>query len=161
MNLTTLSVLFSSLYFGLVGNVSAETLTFTETIDSVCGIKIAQGQTGTILFNDESYSDETFVKFTPLSNLPGKSNLTLRVDTVSGTIPRFGDGGNVETGKLKLWVGATTSSASFSAAGTGALTTVLNGTEQNAIAVVDYSKSEIAENKLGYTVTATIQLTCP
>ena len=158
MKLTKLSVLFSSLYFGLVGNVSAETLTFRETIDSACGIKIASGQEGSILFKDETHSGETFVKFTPYSNDSSKTSLNLQAREVSGAIARFGGVGNVELSKLKLWVGERTSSASFSATNPA---TVRNGIEQNAIAVVDHSKSEIAESKNGYTVTATIQLTCP
>ncbi|RSD29155.1 hypothetical protein [Vibrio pectenicida] len=160
MKLTKLSVLFSSLYFCLVGNVSAEILTFRETVDSQCGIKIAQGQMGSILFKGETHSGERFVQFTPYSNDQRKQNLKLEVSSVSGTIPLFGSG-NVGTDKLKLWVGTTSSSASFLAAHPGSATDVPRNVEQKAIAVVDYSKSEIAESQNGYIVTATIQLTCP
>ena len=58
MKLTKLSVLFSSLYFGLVGNVFSDSaklkVTFTETIESVCGFQVSRTATGSILFKNET-----------------------------------------------------------------------------------------------------------
>ncbi|MBU2896240.1 hypothetical protein [Vibrio hepatarius] len=159
MKLTTLSVLFSSLYFGLVSNVFAEeaTLTFKESVDTACGVKMVANQEGTILFDSEEAASETYVKFTPISNDSGKQ-LSLTVGPFDGSIPLI-NGQNAVTNNTKLWVTANDSSQ-IDFDSIKAKYNLESGKEHKAIAVVNHQKSEIIESEATYTVTATIQLTC-
>ncbi|MFY2506987.1 hypothetical protein ACN3E9_01385 [Vibrio pectenicida] len=171
MKLTKLSVLFSSLYFGLVGSgySSPVTMTFSETVDSTCGLVVDGGTSGSILFKGEAASAENFVTFTPYSNsstaqdleltLTSLGSTNLKVTATSGTAAEIGD-------DLKLWIGAATSAqtnADFGhgrAKAQGDTYSVSHAEALSAIATVNHKKSEIEHTGSDSIVTATISLAC-
>ncbi|MCG7490779.1 hypothetical protein MHN79_14900 [Vibrio sp. Of14-4] len=174
MKLTKLSVLFSSLYFGLVGSSyssDSAVMTFTETVNPVCGFEVDSTAAGSILFKgeEESREDEDFVTFTPYSNNSGQQTLELTLDRLvstnlsvtsgSGSASAIGD-------SLKLWIGEAVSAESTAAFGhdgakrQGEKITVVHGTSMSAIAAVDHKSSEIEHTGSNATVTATIRLAC-
>ena len=160
MKLTKLSVLFSSLYFGLVGNVSAETLTFRDKVDPICGFKTPMVQAGTILFNDEGTEDETFATFTPYSNDPSNSKVTLSASTLSGTVT-FVDNSAVAPANIKLWVGTNRNDAAFDTARDfSSPMNVTHGVPLSAIATVNHSQGEIKHSSTDFILTTNISLTC-
>ncbi|MYM60375.1 hypothetical protein GTG28_14165 [Vibrio sp. OCN044] len=160
MKLTKLSVLLSSLYFGLVGSSyssDSATMTFRESVDTVCGVKMARNQEGTIRFNDEGNAQEQFVKFTPTSNERDKT-LSVTFAPFSGSISLV-NGQSVGENEMKLWVGVEGSKPGDF----GSLADkyeVESDTEYKAIAAVNHSKSEITESDANYTITTIIQLDC-
>ncbi|WP_114786391.1 hypothetical protein [Vibrio tetraodonis] len=176
MKLTKLSVLFSSLYFGLVGNgysSNTATMTFTETIDLVCGldVKVPSGGNPTILFKGEQASSgERFVTFTPFSNNSTKQALQLAITTLTPTNLDFvsTEGEVTSIGNdLKLWIGpeGRKTSASYDDVTHAKLATetytVSHAEPLSAIATVNRYKSEIARRASGNAeVEAVITLTC-
>ena len=173
MKLTKLSVLFSSLYFGLVSNgysSGTKTMTFSETVDPICGLVVDGATAGSILFKGEDASSgESFVNFTPYSNNSKKQTLELTLERLvsnnlnvtsgSGSASAIGD-------SLKLWIGEASSAQTeanyldVGAKAQGATYSVSHAIPLSAIATVNHKKSEIEHSASLPTVNAAIRLAC-
>lgn len=160
-----------TMYFTFApGQTYAETstMTFTETVPKVCGIKYIRDEgNGAVRFKDHTNIISSDTSFIPISNVGTDKNVKVRFDVTAVVANELEGESNIETSDVRIAYSTSNTSLitdDFANVYSGAssnhtLTTVTSGTKLFPIALVNKDVTSLVSES-NVAVTATVHIEC-